>query len=59
LVQREDERAEASATPHEIMSITGHQSLREVERYTAAARKKKLADAAMKKLKRARTRGEH
>jgi len=50
LVQREDERAEAGATPHEIMSITGHQTLAKFERYRAAPRKKKLVDAAMKKL---------
>ena len=43
--------AEAGATPHEIGSVTGHQSLEEVERYTRAARKKKLADAAIAKLK--------
>jgi integrase/recombinase XerD len=42
--------AESSATPHEIMAITGHQSLEEVERYTKAARRKKTADAAMRKL---------
>jgi integrase len=29
--------AEAGATPHEIMAITGHQTLEEVERYTKAA----------------------
>jgi len=43
--------AEAGATPHELMAITGHRSLEEVERYTRAAQKKKLADAAMAKLK--------
>jgi integrase/recombinase XerD len=43
--------AEAGATAHEIASVTGHQSLEEVERYTRAARKKKLADAAIAKLK--------
>ncbi|WP_249133665.1 tyrosine-type recombinase/integrase [Bradyrhizobium sp. AUGA SZCCT0182] len=42
--------AEASATPHEIMAITGHQTLEEVERYTRAASRKKTADAAMRKL---------
>jgi len=36
---------------HEIMAITGHQSLEEVERYTKAARKAKLADKAMERLK--------
>lgn len=43
--------AERGATAHEIMAITGHQSLDEVERYTRAARKVGLADAAMSKLK--------
>jgi integrase/recombinase XerD len=42
--------AEAGATPHEIMAITGHQTLDEVERYTKAARRTKLADEAMAKL---------
>jgi integrase len=43
--------AECGATPHEIMAVTGHQSLEEVERYTRAARRSKLADSAMSKLK--------
>ncbi|MEZ5822302.1 MAG: tyrosine-type recombinase/integrase [Xanthobacteraceae bacterium] len=43
--------AESGATPHEIMAITGHQTLEEVERYTKAASRKKTADAAMAKLK--------
>jgi integrase/recombinase XerD len=43
--------AENGATPHELMAITGHQSLEEVERYTRTAGKKKLADSAMAKLK--------
>ena len=43
--------AERGATAHEIMAITGHKSLEEVERYTRAARQAKLADAAMAKLK--------
>ncbi|KRR08306.1 hypothetical protein [Bradyrhizobium valentinum] len=43
--------AESGATPHEIMAITGHQTLEEVERYTKAANLKKTADAAMAKLK--------
>ena len=42
--------AEAGATPHEIMAITGHQTLEEVERYTRAASRKKTANAAMAKL---------
>jgi integrase/recombinase XerD len=43
--------AEAGATPHEIMAITGHQTLEEVERYTKAASRKKTADSAMAKLR--------
>lgn len=42
--------AEAGATAHEIQSITGHQTLEEVERYTRAAQRPGLADRAMKKL---------
>lgn len=44
------ELAEAGATPHEIMAVTGHQTLEEVERYTKAANRKKTADKAMAKL---------
>jgi integrase/recombinase XerD len=44
--------AERGATPHEIMSITGHKSLEEVERYTREAQRRVLADSAMAKLKR-------
>ena len=43
--------AERSATAHEIMAVTGHRSLEEVERYTRAARTKKLANRAMRRLK--------
>ena len=43
--------AEAGATAHEIAAVTGHMSLEEIERYTRAARKKKLADTAIAKLK--------
>lgn len=43
--------AESEATPHEIMAITGHQTLEEVERYTKKANRKKMADTAMAKLK--------
>lgn len=44
--------AERGATAHEIMAVTGHQSLEEVERYTRAVRKSQLANSAMNKLKR-------
>lgn len=43
--------AEEGATPHELMAITGHQTLEEVERYTRRAARKKLADSAMARLK--------
>lgn len=42
--------AEAGATPHEIMAVTGHRSLEEVERYTKAARAKNLATTAIGRL---------
>jgi integrase/recombinase XerD len=42
--------AEAGATPHEIMAITGHRTLEEVERYTRAARQSLLADSGFTKL---------
>ena len=50
--------AERGATAHEIMAITGHRSLEEVERYTRAARQGGLADAAMRKFK-SRTKKSH
>ena len=43
--------AEAGCTVHEIGAITGHASLREIVRYTKAADQKRLAVAAMKKVK--------
>lgn len=46
--------AERGATPHEIMAITGHQTIEEVQRYTAAARRAGLADKAMARLKKAK-----
>jgi integrase len=42
--------AEAGCSVHEIMSVTGHKSLSEVERYTRAAHQKTLASAAILKL---------
>jgi integrase len=41
--------AEHGCTPHEIMSITGHQTLKEVTRYTAAADRRGLAEKAVAK----------
>ena len=43
--------AEAGCTAHEIASITGHASLREIVRYTKAADQKRLAVSAMGKIK--------
>jgi integrase len=43
--------AEAGASVHEIQSVTGHRTLSEMQRYTAAAERKHLADSAMTKLK--------
>lgn len=42
--------AEAGCSTHEIMAITGHKSLEEVERYTAAARQKIMGRGAIDKL---------
>ncbi|GAB1717557.1 MAG: phage integrase [Nitrobacter sp.] len=43
--------AELGSSEHEIMSITGHTTSKEVMRYTKAARQKVLAAAAMARLK--------
>jgi len=42
--------AEAGCSVYEIMSVTGHKSITEVERYTREASQKKLAPAALLKL---------
>lgn len=42
--------AEAGATASEIMAVSGHKSLSEVQKYVAAADQKKLASAGMKKV---------
>src|SRR5262249_2034376 len=42
--------AEIGCSAHMIAAITGHASLREVQRYAAAADRKRLAREAMKKL---------
>lgn len=42
--------AEAGCSTKEIQSITGHETLSEVERYTKAASKARLADAAIARL---------
>lgn len=43
--------AESGCTPHEIAAITGHASLKEIVRYTQTADRKRLAAAAMEKMK--------
>ncbi len=42
--------AEANASAHEIMSVTGHRSLKEVTRYTESANRAGLADTAIGRL---------
>jgi integrase len=42
--------AEAGCTTHQIMAVTGHKSLSEVERYTKAAQQKRLAQEAFRQL---------
>jgi hypothetical protein len=44
--------AEHGCTPHEIAAITGHATLKEIERYTKDAERKVLAISAMEKVKR-------
>jgi integrase len=43
--------AEAGGTTHELMAFSGHKTLAEVQRYTTDADRKRLADAAMAKLR--------
>jgi integrase len=43
--------AEAGCTTHEIMAITGHQSIAEVERYTKSASQQKMSVSGMEKLR--------
>lgn len=43
--------AEFGCTTHEVAAITGHASLREVQRYTRGADQKRLAASAMQKVK--------
>jgi integrase len=42
--------AEAGMSPHQIMAITGHTTLKEVERYTREASQKMMAELAMRGL---------
>lgn len=50
--------AEAGCTPHEIASITGHATLKEVVRYTNTVDRKRLARAAMDKVEKGTTIGQ-
>jgi integrase len=43
-------RAEAQNTVHELMAFSGHKTLSEVQRYTTAADKKRLADSGQAKM---------
>lgn len=43
--------AEAGMTTHELMAISGHKTLSEVQRYTNDADRKRLAESAMAKLR--------
>jgi integrase/recombinase XerD len=43
--------AEGASSPHQIGAVTGHSSLKEIERYTRKARRKILADEAISRLK--------
>jgi site-specific recombinase XerD len=45
------EMAENGATPHEIMAVTGHTTLAQVETYTKATQKKDLADSGLARIK--------
>jgi hypothetical protein len=41
--------AESEATTRQIMAVSGHKTLKEVQRYTEAVDRKKLADQAIGK----------
>jgi hypothetical protein len=42
-------------TPHQIRAVSGHKTLKEIERYTAAIDQVTLADSAMKTISGTRT----
>jgi integrase len=42
---------EAGCTVHEVMAITGHRTLSEVQRYTREVEQERMADAAVRRLK--------
>ena len=43
-------RAEAGNTPHELMAFSGHRTISQVQRYTEAADKRRLADSGAAKM---------
>ena len=43
--------AEAGASAHEIMSVTGHRTISQVQHYTEEANRQKMAEAAITKLR--------
>jgi integrase len=49
-------RAEGGNTTHELMAFSGHKTLAEVQRYTEAANKKRLADSGAAKMQDATSR---
>jgi integrase len=54
--------AEAECTPHQIMAILGHRTLKEAERYTSQAERRNLARQAIAKMEEVanlRTKGKH
>ncbi len=46
--------ADAGCSPHQIMAVTGHKTIRMVEKYTRQANQKRLASAAIVQLRNAR-----
>jgi len=51
--------AEAGCTAHEIMAISGHKSLAEVERYTRAVEQEHMAEKAISRTTTTHTAGTH
>jgi len=51
--------AEAGCTAHEIMAISGHKSLAEVERYTRAVEQERMAEKAISRTTTTHTAGTH
>jgi hypothetical protein len=49
--------AEAGGTAHELMAFSGHRTLSQVQHYTSAADKKRLADSGFAKMQRTKGHG--